>query len=86
MAKPNKPRADRIRTLLDRIDLRIRNLRFAESVAYAGAHAAAQRSDDATCNTAGHIAVRAIRAADTLNRRAGRLARAELRALQHAGA
>lgn len=33
MAKPNKPRADRIRTLLDRIDLRIRNLRFAESVA-----------------------------------------------------
>ena len=81
MAKPNKPRADRIRTLLDRIDLRIRNLRFAESVAYAGAHAAAQRGDTAAGHQAHTLAVRAIRAVETLQRRARALSRAMVCAL-----
>lgn len=77
-------RADRIRRLIARIDLRILNLRFAESMAYAGAHAAICANDKKVARSAHALAARAIRAVETLQHRAVRLARAEINLLTEA--
>lgn len=70
-------RAIRIRRLLDRIDLRIRNLRFAESLTQAGAQSAAIRAHDIAC--------RAARGIERLQRHARALARTLVLALIAAG-
>lgn len=82
IARRALPRADRIRRLINRLDARLAQLRFAESIAYATAPYALQRGDSATTIAAGNLAVRAIRAAESIQHRAVRLSRAELRALQ----
>lgn len=52
----HRARAIRIRRLLDRIDIRIRNLRFAESLAYSGAQQALLDGKRSTAGTAHSIA------------------------------
>lgn len=85
MTKPALARAIRIRRLLDRIDLRIRNLRFAESLAYQAAANAPEAGYVDTRVTAHMLAVRAIRAVESLQRRARLLARALVAALLASG-
>ena len=73
-ARRAMPRADRIRRLINRIDGRLADLRFAENLGHEAAYTTSQSSDAITTACAHNLAVRALRAA--------RLSRAELRALQ----
>ena len=72
-------KTQRIRRLIDRLDWRISNLRFAESCAYQAAANAVEAGYLDTRISAHDMAVRAIRAVEIFQARARRLARAEIR-------